>query len=74
MCIRDSAPTARPQVSSTAAATPGAELVDENLGLGLSLTHGLMAAMHGELSVRHTSPAGTSMVLRIPLAAPGASA
>jgi signal transduction histidine kinase len=68
------APTARPQVSSTAAATPGAELVDENLGLGLSLTHGLMAAMHGELSVGHTSPAGTSMVLRIPLAAPGASA
>ena len=39
---------------------------DDNVGLGLSLAHGLTAAMGGELSVGATSPAGTSMVLRLP--------
>ena len=39
---------------------------DDNVGLGLSLAHGLTAAMGGELTVGATSPAGTSMVLRLP--------
>ena len=43
-----------------------AEALDDNVGLGLSLAHGLTAAMGGELTVGATSPAGTSMVLRLP--------
>jgi signal transduction histidine kinase len=45
---------------------------DDNVGLGLSLAHGLTAAMAGALSVGATSSAGTSMVLRLPRPAPGA--
>ncbi len=63
----------RVTTSTTERAPDAKSPVDENLGLGLSLTHGLMAAMNGELSVGHTSPPGTSMVLRIPVAAPGYS-
>ena len=43
---------------------------DDNVGLGLSLAHGLTAAMGGALTVGSTSPAGTSMVLRLPRPAP----
>jgi PAS domain S-box-containing protein len=48
-----------------AAHTPG-ELADESIGLGLGLAHGLIAAMGGELSVGHSSPSGTSMLIRLP--------
>ena len=47
---------------------------DDNVGLGLSLAHGLTAAMAGDLCVGATSSAGTSMVLRLPRPAPGAGA
>lgn len=41
---------------------------EESVGLGLGLAHGLASAMAGELVVGSSTPAGTSMVLRIPRA------
>ena len=49
----------------TGAADPTDE---ESIGLGLGLAHGLMTAMGGDLCVGHSSPTGTSMLLRIPRA------
>ncbi len=39
---------------------------EESVGLGLTLAHGLMRAMGGDLTVRATSADGTSMLVRIP--------
>lgn len=47
---------------------PGHVAHDESVGLGLGLAHGLMSAMGGDLTVRLSSPTGTSMLLRIPRA------
>ena len=55
--------TGRPR--PTAAADPTDE---ESIGLGLGLAYGLMTAMGGDLCVGHSSPTGTSMLLRIPRA------
>ncbi len=48
------------------------EAVDEgSIGLGLGLAHGLVLAMGGELTVGASSPAGTSMLVRLPRAPVG---
>lgn len=39
-----------------------------SIGLGLGLAHGLVEAMGGELTVASSSPAGTSVLLRLPRA------
>ncbi len=47
---------------------PGAPDPDDDgssIGLGLGLAHGLVEAMGGELTVGGTSPAGTSMLVRL---------
>jgi PAS domain S-box-containing protein len=58
------APTTRaaPEAVHHATAEP------ESTGLGLGLARGLMTAMGGDLTVGGSSPAGTSMRLRIPRA------
>jgi PAS domain S-box-containing protein len=39
--------------------------LEESIGLGLGLAHGLVDAMGGELSVGRSGPTGTSMALRL---------
>ena len=41
---------------------------EESVGLGLGLAHGLVSALGGELTVGSSSPAGTTMRLRLPRA------
>lgn len=52
------------------AAAGGDPAYDESVGLGLGLAHGLVEAMGGALEVDRTSPAGTTMLLRLPLPTP----
>lgn len=39
---------------------------EDSIGLGLALTHGLVEAMAGRLTVGRTGPAGTTMRVRLP--------
>ena len=56
-------PAGGEQAPPTRPATAAAE---DSVGLGLALSHGLAAAMGGELSVVRTGPTGTCMLLRLP--------
>ncbi|PKW26166.1 ATP-binding protein [Phycicoccus duodecadis] len=54
------------------AAEGGAPDGDSSIGLGLGLAHGLVEAMGGELTVASSSPAGTSVQVRLRRAPPDA--
>ncbi|GAA4392693.1 hypothetical protein GCM10023153_11950 [Ornithinibacter aureus] len=63
---------ARPDAVSVPSSAPPAassqDYPEESIGLGLGLSRGLAHAMGGELTVGHSGPDGTSMVLRLPAA------
>jgi len=60
-------PFARPSARPSGTHAPD-DVTDESIGLGLGLAHGLVDAMGGELSVGSSSPAGTTMTIRMPCA------
>ncbi|MGG5260443.1 ATP-binding protein [Phycicoccus avicenniae] len=73
LCVDDDGPGIPPEVLPrlftpfVRASTAGGDGEDGSIGLGLGLAHGLVEAMGGELAVGSSSPAGTSMVVRLPV-------